>query len=127
MNVRLIAAISFTALAMIAHAQEKSADTVIIPLAKTSKIIFIMQDRSDLEVLKHYNFQDMFTDVFKKLKIQILPGVTQQHPSLWQPMKTRKTGVLRMIVTMKARMMKSGKKEKTASAVRGNLQMLTLA
>jgi hypothetical protein len=68
MNVRLIAAISFTALAMIAHAQEKSADTVIIPLAKTSKIIFIMQDRSDLEVLKHYNFQDMFTDVFKKIE-----------------------------------------------------------
>ena len=32
-------------------------DTVIISLGRTSKIVFTMEDRNDLEVLKHYNFQ----------------------------------------------------------------------
>jgi hypothetical protein len=43
-------------------------DTVIISIAKTSKIIFTIQDRSDIEVLKHYNFQDLFEDILKKLE-----------------------------------------------------------
>jgi hypothetical protein len=43
-------------------------DTVIISIAKTSKIIFTIEDREDLEILKHYNFQDLFTDVIKKLE-----------------------------------------------------------
>lgn len=44
-----------------------AADTVIIPLAETSKIIFTIQDRRDLEVLKHYNFQELFLDIFQRL------------------------------------------------------------
>ncbi len=42
-------------------------DTVVVPLAKTSQIIFTIQDRRDIEVLKHYNFQELFQDIFRKL------------------------------------------------------------
>lgn len=42
-------------------------DTVVVPLAKTSQIIFTIQDRGDIEVLKHYNFQELFQDIFRKL------------------------------------------------------------
>jgi len=47
--------------------QENSADTVIIPLAEKSKIIFTVGDPDDLEVLQHYNFQELFDDVIRKL------------------------------------------------------------
>jgi hypothetical protein len=48
-------------------AQEKT-DTVKVPLAKTSQIIFTIKDRSDLETLRHYNFQDLFQDILTKLE-----------------------------------------------------------
>src|SRR5688500_17540160 len=47
---------------------EKPADTVIIPLAETSKIIFTLGDPADLEILQHYNFQALFNDVIQKLR-----------------------------------------------------------
>jgi hypothetical protein len=47
--------------------QQKS-DTVIVSLAKTSKVIFTMSDRSDLEILKHYNFQDLFQDILTRIE-----------------------------------------------------------
>ncbi len=50
-----------------AQGQQQS-DTVIVPLAKTSKVIFTMQDRSDIEILKHYNFQELFNDIITKLE-----------------------------------------------------------
>ncbi len=69
MKVNIIAAVLLTTLALATNAQEnKNADTVIVPLANTSKIIFIVKDRSDLEILKHYNFQDMFSDIFKRIE-----------------------------------------------------------
>ncbi len=43
-------------------------DTVIVPLANTSKIIFTMKDRKDLETLKHYNFQALFEDILAKIE-----------------------------------------------------------
>jgi hypothetical protein len=50
-----------------AQGQQKS-DTVIVSLGKTSKVIFTMEDRSDLEILKHYNFQDLFHDILMKIE-----------------------------------------------------------
>lgn len=50
------------------QAQQQPADTVIVPLAESSKIIFTIQDREDLEVLKYYNFQKLFEDIFEKLE-----------------------------------------------------------
>jgi hypothetical protein len=43
-------------------------DTVIVELAKTSRVIFTMQDRKDLEILRHYNFNELFSDILKKLE-----------------------------------------------------------
>ncbi len=55
------------AVALTAKGQTKS-DTVIVSLGKTSKVIFTMQDRADLEILKHYNFQDLFIDILSKIE-----------------------------------------------------------
>ncbi len=57
-------------------ATQKS-DTVIIELAHTSKVIFTIKDRRDLEILKHYDFQSLFRDVITKLEkndTTALPG-----------------------------------------------------
>ncbi|MBL7858788.1 MAG: hypothetical protein JNM57_13955 [Cyclobacteriaceae bacterium] len=49
-------------------AQESKRDTVKVSLAKTSEVIFTIKDRSDLEILKHYDFQSMFQDILLKLE-----------------------------------------------------------
>jgi hypothetical protein len=50
-------------------AQEKKADTVIVSLARTSKVVFTIEDRADLELLKHYDFQALFQDILKKIQL----------------------------------------------------------
>lgn len=50
-----------------ARAQEKAADTVIVPLAESSKIIFTVGDPADLGILRHYNFQQLFEDILDRL------------------------------------------------------------
>jgi hypothetical protein len=61
----LIAAI--TLLTITVKAQEKS-DTVIVELGKTSRVIFTIQDRRDLEVLKNYNYNELFKNILTKLE-----------------------------------------------------------
>lgn len=51
-----------------ANAQNQPADTVIVPLGRSSKIIFTIEDRRDLEILRHYNYQELFGDIFDKLE-----------------------------------------------------------
>lgn len=51
----------------LANGQQKG-DTVIVELAKSSKVIFTIQDRADLEILKHYDFQELFQDILAKLE-----------------------------------------------------------
>ncbi len=46
----------------------QKADTVKVSLGQSSKIIFTMEDPADLDVLKHYNFQNLFDDILKKLE-----------------------------------------------------------
>jgi len=48
-------------------AQAQKTDTVVVPLARTSQIIFTISDYKDLETLRHYNFQALFDDVLKRL------------------------------------------------------------
>lgn len=43
-------------------------DTVIVHLARTSRMIFTIQDRQDIEVLRHLDFQQLFEDVLTKLE-----------------------------------------------------------
>jgi hypothetical protein len=47
---------------------QKQADTVIIKVGASSKIIFTIQDKKDLETLKHYNFQSLMEDMITKLE-----------------------------------------------------------
>jgi hypothetical protein len=51
-----------------AFAQKKGADTVVVELAKTSRMVFTIKDKSDLEQLKQYDFQAMFDDILKRLE-----------------------------------------------------------
>jgi hypothetical protein len=64
-SMAMIFALSLTV--AIAQGQVKK-DTVIVSLGKTSKVIFTMEDRADLEILKHYNFQELFTDILSKIE-----------------------------------------------------------
>lgn len=57
----LIGLIGFTA-----NAQQKS-DTVIVELAKSSRIMFTIKDRNDLSILRQYDFQALFTDILSKI------------------------------------------------------------
>jgi hypothetical protein len=52
----------------VAAAAQGKTDTVKIPLAKTSQLVFTMRDRNDLEILKHYDFQTLFQDILHKLE-----------------------------------------------------------
>jgi hypothetical protein len=64
---KLLVALLITICATTTNAQE-TGDTVIVELAKTSRVIFTVKDKSDLEILKHYDFQQLFEDVLKKLE-----------------------------------------------------------
>jgi hypothetical protein len=43
-------------------------DTVVVELAKTSRMVFTIKEKSDLEQLKQYDFQAMFDDILTKLE-----------------------------------------------------------
>ena len=51
-----------------AHGQDHPTDTVIVPLGESSKIIFTIRDRKDIEVLRHYDFQGLFQDILQRLE-----------------------------------------------------------
>lgn len=51
-----------------ASAFAQKTDTVIVELAKTSRMVFTIKDKSDLEQLKQYDFQAMFDDILARLE-----------------------------------------------------------
>ncbi len=65
----------------LANAQQK-VDTVIVELAKTSKVIFTMKDRSDLETLKQYDFQELFQDILNKLETNDTSALPKRDTAL---------------------------------------------
>jgi hypothetical protein len=50
------------------QAQVKKSDTVIVELAKSSRLLFTMKDRSDLATLKAYDYQALFKDILAKIE-----------------------------------------------------------
>lgn len=48
--------------------QDTVRDTVVVELAHTSRIIFTIEDKDDLEILKHYNFQQLFDDILTQIE-----------------------------------------------------------
>jgi hypothetical protein len=66
MNKRFYIALLLVAIAGFSNAQKR--DTVIVELAKTSKVIFTIQDKKDIEILKQYDFQKLFQDIINKVE-----------------------------------------------------------
>ena len=66
MKQKFIISSLFMVCSVFAQAQKK-ADTLIIKIGKGSKVIFAIQDKKDLETLKHYNFQLLMDDMITKL------------------------------------------------------------
>jgi hypothetical protein len=67
MNAKLVTTALLAVILSSAYAQHKG-DTIIVELAKTSKVTLTIGDRNDLETLKHYNYQGLFQDILTKLE-----------------------------------------------------------
>lgn len=51
-----------------AAAVAQKTDTVVVELAQTSRMVFTIKDKSDLEQLKQYDFQALFNDIIARLE-----------------------------------------------------------
>jgi len=78
MNMKFAYAGALMLLSTISPAQTKPADTVVIKVGQTSKIIVAVQ-QEDLETMKQYDFQKLMTDLIVKLEQKDTSG--QQSPS----------------------------------------------
>jgi hypothetical protein len=63
-----ILAVTLILITSAAAIAQKGTDTVVVELAKTSRMVFTIRDKSDLEQLKQYDFQAMFNDILAKLE-----------------------------------------------------------
>jgi len=98
MSLKFISVWVLTLISYSGFSQEEKADTVIIPLAETSKIIFTIGKPSDLEILQHYNFQELFKDILNKLENREAlkndtTGISSnqnQLPEEWNPSASEK-------------------------------------
>jgi hypothetical protein len=57
----------FASMPLALPAQGSQPDTVVVDLARTSRIVFTMQDSNDIWQLKHYDFQALFDDILSRL------------------------------------------------------------
>ncbi len=65
-------------------------DTVVIELASSSKVVFTIGDRSDLEQLREYDYQALFDDIFLQLESEEAPA--PHSPIAGDPPMTEKKG-----------------------------------
>jgi hypothetical protein len=64
---RIIVSIGLVVTTFLSGVAQKKADTVIVKFGESSKVIFAIQDKKDLETLKYYNFQALMEDMIAKL------------------------------------------------------------
>lgn len=84
----MIREIFFTTIASLVlatAAAQETKDTVIVKLAKTSQVIFTVQDRSDLEILKQYDFQNLFQDIIIKIENEDTTALVHQPEAVSPP------------------------------------------
>jgi len=67
MKKNVLAICILVGIVQVATAQTKP-DTVVIELAKSSRVIFTVNDRSDLPILKEYDFQALFNDLIRRIE-----------------------------------------------------------
>ncbi|MCU0358325.1 MAG: PorT family protein [Cyclobacteriaceae bacterium] len=58
-------------------AQQKP-DTVIVELGKSSRVIFTIKDRSDIRILRQYDYQALFTDILNRIDTTKIALPTQE-------------------------------------------------
>jgi hypothetical protein len=63
-----------TAIGCGTFAQQKT-DTVIVELAKTSRVVFTIKDHADLPILRQYDFQSLFTDILNRVESRQVQAV----------------------------------------------------
>lgn len=71
---------------LVGTAQQKT-DTVVVELAKTSRVVFTIKDHADLAVLRQYDFQALFSDILNRIesKQAILPQDTPRVTTPSEP------------------------------------------
>ena len=57
-------------IASFGHTQNPAADTVVVEMGKSSKLVFTIQDPADLDTLRQVDFQSLFDDVLDRLAKQ---------------------------------------------------------
>lgn len=61
----------------------QTSDTVIVDLASSSKVIFTIGDRHDIDILRRYDFQALFDDIFARIEdreVSDPPTASSQMP-----------------------------------------------
>lgn len=67
MNRNFFAAM-LTVITATAFAQSKKPDTVIVELAKSSRVLLIVKDKADMPTLRAYDYQALFKDILNKIE-----------------------------------------------------------
>ncbi|MFZ1678649.1 MAG: hypothetical protein WAT91_15315 [Saprospiraceae bacterium] len=65
---RIILLTAFISLTAMQIAQSQNTDTVVIELAHSSKVVFTIGDKKDLQQLRRYDFQGLFNDILDNLE-----------------------------------------------------------
>lgn len=68
MNKKLMCVLILILSGSLMQAQNQKADTIVVKLGKSSKVVLTVQDRNDVAVLKTYDFQSLFDDLIRKLE-----------------------------------------------------------
>src|SRR5882672_3869597 len=77
MNARLKVVLTILLMWGCAAASLAQADSVVIRVGKESKVIFLIKDKSDLQTMKHYNFQALMDDMLQKLEQRDTSALTK--------------------------------------------------
>lgn len=64
---KVITTMALTSLAILT-ARGQASDTVVVSLGNTSQLVFTIGDRSDIETLKYYDFQELFDDILRRIE-----------------------------------------------------------
>ncbi|HEX5169407.1 MAG TPA: hypothetical protein VFW11_09550 [Cyclobacteriaceae bacterium] len=85
----MISKIIFTSIISVgflnAYAQTRAADTVVVKLGKASQVVLTIQDRNDIEALKQYDFQSLFSDIISKIESNDTTPLVNTNDSLPSP------------------------------------------
>src|SRR5271170_3324923 len=98
MNKPLVIVVLVFSVVNFLNAQSKAADSVVIRVGESSKMILSIHDKKDLETLKHYDFQALMNDMISKMEKKDTTQLTKPSREYLkdtvkdQPVKPSETG-----------------------------------